>query len=217
MKDKNMNIWSKILLSICTLALVFALFFYAIHVRHHTTHHVIEYTITTDSLGVITPEARALADSLTLELQKQEHILQDKYEHAIEQQSNAQDMLAIGGLLLGIIVSLVGFFGYNSMESIKNKVETEAEAHAKKAYDDEIKNLQEKWTKEYLNDKVDQEINKSIKDALSEFEREKTASIDDLIGRMVRAELAIEGLGKKSRKEESNAGSAEPEPSPFNS
>lgn len=211
-----MKNWSKIILTTCTLALIGVLVQYAFKINHTTNHYTIEYTITTDSLGHVSTESRALADSIIHEIQKQEHLLEDKYEHVIDQQSNTQDLLAIGGVLLGIIVSIVGFFGYSTMQSIEEKAEAKANDAATDAYNKTIKSLQDKGFKEYLEDKAKPEVDKKIQEALNKFEGDKTASIDDLQARMGYAETALKGLCKKAPKtEQKEEHEVQPEPNAF--
>ena len=211
-----MKIWAKIILAVCSLALVGVLVRYAFAINHTTNHYTIEYTITTDSLGHVSTESRARADSIIHEIQKQEHLLEDKYEHVIDQQSNTQDLFAIGGVLLGIIVSIVGFFGYSTMQSIEEKAESKANDAAKEAYNKTIKSMQEKGFKEYLENNAKPEVDKKIQEALSKFERDKTASIDDLQERMGVTENALKGLCKKAPKtEQKDEQEVQPEPNAF--
>lgn len=211
-----MKTWTNIILAVCSLALIVVLVRYAFTLNHTTNHYTIEYTIKTDSLGRVSTESRALADSIINEIQKQEHLLEDKYEHVIDQQSNTQDLLAIGGVLLGIIVSIVGFFGYSTMQSIEEKAETKANDAATDAYNKTIKSLQEKGFKEYLENKAKPEIEKKIQEALNKFEGDKTASIDDLQERMGVTENALKGLCKKAPKtEQKDEQEVQPEPNAF--
>lgn len=211
-----MKIWAKIILTVCTLALICVLVRYALTMSHTTNHYTIEYTITTDSLGHLSNESRALADSIIHEIQKQEHLLEDKYEHVIDQQSNTQDLLAVGGVLLGIIVSIVGFFGYSTMQSIEEKAESKANDAANNAFNNTIKSLQDKSFKEYLENNAKPEVEKRIKEALNQFEGDMTTSIDDLQARMGNAENALKGLCKKNTNKEQEADHAvQSEPNAF--
>lgn len=211
-----MKTWSKIILTACTLALIGVLVQYSFKINHTTNHYTIEYTITTDSLGHVSTESRALADSIIHEIQKQEHLLEDKYEHVIDQQSNTQDLLAIGGVLLGIIVSIVGFFGYSTMQSIEDKAEAKANDAATDAYNKTINSLQEKYFKEYLEKQAKPEVDKKIQEALNQYEGEKSSSIDDLQERMGVAENALKGLCKKGpSKDSKNEHDVQPEPNAF--
>lgn len=200
------------ILVFCIITLIVILVRYAFSINHTTNHYTIEYTITTDSLGHINNESKVLADSIIQEIKKHEHLLEDKYEHFINQQSNAQDLLAIGGVLLGIIVSIVGFFGYSTMQSIEEK----AIDAAIETFDKKVKSLQEKNFKDYLENKAKPEVEKKIQDALNKFEGDKTANIDDLQGRVGVVENALKGLCKKvPNKEMEDDHVVQPEPNAF--
>lgn len=211
-----MKLWTGVLLTICSLALVFAMGIYAYKINHTTQHLMIEYTITTDSLGHVSKEARDLADSIINEMKRQEHLLEDKYEYVINQQSNAQDMLAVGGILLGIIVSIVGFFGYSTMQSIEEKATAIANEAANKAYEKKLKDLQDKRFKEYLNDNAKPEVDKQIKEAIISQTKDFTSTIDNLTSR-------IKNLEEDNQKSEkgskiictSEPTTVKPDPNPF--
>lgn len=179
-----MKNWAWVVLLLCSVALVCALVLYAFRINHTTQHLTIEYTITTDSLGHVSKESRELADSVINEMKRQEHLLEDKYEYVINQQSNAQDMLAIGGILLGIIVSIVGFFGYSTMQSIEEKATTIATDAADKACLKKLNDLQDKKFKEYLEDNAKPEVDKQIKEAIINQTKELTSLIDNLSSRI---------------------------------
>lgn len=96
----------------------------------------ITYIFQTDTLGIITPEARKYADSVLHEMSKHEQRIADKYEFIIEQKSNIEDYLTWGGILLTIIVSVFGFFGYKSLHDIEGKLVKQIEPSAQKAAED---------------------------------------------------------------------------------
>lgn len=208
--------WSKTIIGTCILALIVALVLYAFKIQHTTHHYMLQYKIATDSLGRVDKDAKVLADSLVEEIRKQEHLLEDKYEHAINQQTNTQDLLAIGGVIMGIIVSLVGFFGYSTMQSIEEKARKIATDAANDAFNKQLEDLQNKAFKKYLEDKAKPEVDKKIEEALNKYEGDKSASIDDLTKRMEIVELAITGLRSHQKTEKENeTPNVVPDPNPF--
>lgn len=94
------------------------------------------YIFQTDTLGVITPESRKYADSVLHEMSKHEQRIADKYEYIIEQRSNIEDYLTWGGILLTIVVSVFGFFGYKSLHDIEGKLVMQIEPSAQKVAED---------------------------------------------------------------------------------
>ena len=81
----------------------------------------ISYVFQTDTLGTVTPQSRALADSVLYEMSKHEQRIADKYEYIIEQRSNIEDYLTWGGILLTVVISIFGFFGYKSLHDIQER------------------------------------------------------------------------------------------------
>lgn len=76
------------------------------------------------------------ADSILHEMSKHEQRIADKYEYIIEQRSNIEDYLTWGGILLTVVVSVFGFFGYKSLHDIEGKLVKQIEPSAQKAAED---------------------------------------------------------------------------------
>ena len=124
--------------------------------------------------------------------------------------------LAMGGVIMGIIVSLVGFFGYSTMQSIEEKARKIATDAANDAFNKQLENLQNMAFKKYLEDKAKPEVDKKIEEALNKYEGDKSASIDDLTKRMKIVEFAITGLGSHKKTEKENeTPNVVPDPNPF--
>lgn len=96
----------------------------------------ITYLFQTDTLGGVTPASRMFADSVLHEMDKHEQRIADKYEYIIEQRSNIEDYLTWGGILLTVVVSIFGFFGYKSLHDIEGKLVKQIEPSAQKAAED---------------------------------------------------------------------------------
>lgn len=154
--------------------------------------------IATDSTGVVTPESYALAESVKNAFDIQEHVIEDKYKYIIEQKERTQDYLTWGGLIITIILSIFGFFGYKSLSSIEDRIknsvqdnatneavakaidyaEKELESYEKKtteSLDEKVKNKEES-----LSNKIDAKFGRSKKEILDEAaESAKTSVISE--------------------------------------
>lgn len=168
-KNTFWNYLPKILLCACCLALLFALIVFAFNVRHTSVHYKIDYGFVVDSAGAVSPQSRAAADSIIHAIERHERLLEDKYQYVINQQSNAQDLLAIGGVVLGIIVSIVGFFGYTTLQSIEEKARTSAKDAADSAFKQRVKELQEQELNRQIKDVVSPSVDKQILDAVNKY------------------------------------------------
>lgn len=171
-----------------------------------------------DSTWMVTPETRAMADSIVGVLTKDEQLLADKYQYVIDQQAKTQDFLAIGGILLGIIVSIVGFFGYDKMQAIEDKAKDLAESSAKKAFSEELKELQQKHNQEYLLGTVKPTVSKEIEEAMVSFTDQKVAQIDEIEKKINLLEPAVAELNRRIKPQgtpQGNPSQPQPEPQPF--
>ena len=194
---KTMKVTQVVLVGLCVVVFLILLGRYSVKVISSVDPVRMELYLSTDTTGTVSPEAKHLADSLIWEIQKQEKILEDKYKYFIEQQSNTQDLLAVGSVLLGIIISLVGFFGFSTMKSIEEKARKIGEESANEAFNKRLCELQEKQYKELLEEKFNPQVDNRIKDGLSKFEGEKSSSIEDHGRRLNILEESISSLSIK--------------------
>ena len=135
----------------------------------------IELTVKTDSMGVLTSESQTMMDSVLHVVANQNRILQGKFETLAERESDNQGLMTIGSVLVTIIASILGFFGFRSFQSIEEKAVNNAEGAAKKKLDEEmggeIDRVKRIVETEMVN-KFDEEIKPKIK-------TEVDAAVDD--------------------------------------
>lgn len=98
----------------------------------------IELTVKTDTLGILTRESQAMMDSVIHVVANQNRVLQGKYETMADHETDNLVMVKIGGILVTVIVSILGFFGFRSFKSIEEIAVNNAEGAAKKKLDDEM-------------------------------------------------------------------------------
>lgn len=187
----------KILLCACCLALLFALIVFAFNVRHTSVHYKIDYGFVVDSAGAVSPQSRAAADSIIHAIERHERLLEDKYQYVINQQSNAQDLLAIGGVVLGIIVSIVGFFGYTTLQSIEEKAKTSAKDAADSAFKQRVKELQEQELNRQIKDVVNPSVDKKIEEAVNKYWGDHGSQIGALDNEVRLLKNAVSNIDKK--------------------
>ena len=61
------------------------------------------------------------ADSLISVMKRQERMLEDKYQYALDQKMNEDRYFSIGTFVVGVVISVFGFFGFKSLKSIEEK------------------------------------------------------------------------------------------------
>lgn len=99
-----------------------------------------------DSLKMANYLSKEQADSLISIVRRHERELAERYQYALEQKMNQDQYFSFGTFLVGVILSIFGFFGYKSIKSIEEKANKDAECAAKLT--------SEEVTKSYLDEKL---------------------------------------------------------------
>lgn len=86
------------------------------------------------------------ADSLITVVKRHEQELAEKYQYALEQKIDQNQYFSLGTFIVGVVLSIFGFFGYKSIRSIEIKANKDAERAAKQTSED--------VTKAYLDEKL---------------------------------------------------------------
>lgn len=102
--------------------------------------------VTSDSLSQKNYLSKEQADSLIEVVKHHEQELAERYQYALEQKINQDQYYSLGTFVVGVILSLFGFFGYKSMKSIEEKANKDAERAAKQTSED--------VTKDYLTERL---------------------------------------------------------------
>ena len=130
----NLNIiLSSIIVFACTLGLLFLLGKWGCWVKEHNDNKKIPEYISIQfdpgSSVIMTEETRtAIVESLNNIMLQREQILANKYQYIIDKRAFEDSLLSVGRILIGIIIAVLGFFGYKSFQSIEDKAKKTAEA-----------------------------------------------------------------------------------------
>lgn len=103
-----------------------------------------------DSLKMANYLSKEQADSLITIVKRHEQELAERYQYALEQKMDQDQYFSLGTFLVGVVLSIFGFFGYKSMKSIEEKANNDAERAAKQTSEDVIKS--------YLDEKLDGKV-----------------------------------------------------------
>lgn len=103
-----------------------------------------------DSLRMANYLSKEQADSLITIVKRHERELAERYQYALEQKMDQDQYLSFGTFLVGVVLSIFGFFGYKSIKSIEEKANKDAERAAKQTSED--------VTKSYLDEKLDGKV-----------------------------------------------------------
>ena len=103
-----------------------------------------------DSLKKANYLSKEQADSLITIVRRHERELAERYQYALEQKMDQDQYFSFGTFLVGVVLSIFGFFGYKSIKSIEEKANKDAERAAKQTSED--------VTKSYLDEKLDGKV-----------------------------------------------------------
>ena len=154
------NISATIVLSACVIAILIIsiLFGFSRCTDQSSISQDYKVNLIVDSLGTLSKESRVTADSILTAIQCQQHLLDDKYKYILEQKETAQDFITYGGLFVTIALSLFGFFGYRSIESIKENSKRIAETASRET----TESILQKESTAYLENNATKIINNRI-------------------------------------------------------
>lgn len=120
----------------CILILAFmacsAYYFYCSTTNMPSVRKVVVETVQADSIGLETAYSRKQVDSIIKVVRDYELKLDEKYQYLLEKREDDDRFKTWGALLIGLFVSVLGFFGYKSFKDIKNHSEEIAKAEAHK-------------------------------------------------------------------------------------
>lgn len=95
---------------------------YNSYVKDPVQPNVVSIIIQVDSTGVLSPETKIETSKIISTFEAHEHLLKDKYEYILQQKENVQEYFTWGGMLVTIVLSIFGFFGFRSLQSIDERV-----------------------------------------------------------------------------------------------
>lgn len=206
---KNLlNILAGVLLFLCSITAIVVVVIVAKKYPAEKQTYSIELTVSTDSTGCLPKESQAMIDSVIHVVANQGTVLQGKYEALAERETDNQNLMTIGGIIVTIIASILGFFGFRSFQSIEEKAIDKAEGAAKKKLDEEmggeIDRVRRKLETEILN-QFDKDIKPKVKaevEAVTDdkFSNELSAKINFINANseeIMSLRNDVEGLKKK--------------------
>lgn len=178
----------------------------------------IKLVIAVDSTGCISQQGGEKIDSVILAVEKYQHQIDDKYKYVLEQKETFNDLITIAGMVLAVIASLVGFFGYKSVNSIEEKITKDAAKIAEETAEGTSKKkfkTYETNTTENLKNQIDGSVKETIgknlakyrsttKTQLQAFVKESIKSneqsISDIKGIIESSNISIGNLSQKYSK-----------------
>lgn len=178
-KERSISsILAYFVLFFCMLAITYPLI---IELSSKPTPIEVHLAVATDTLPAQVIFSKSDIDSLFSIVQKQERLLNEKYDYVLEQKENEFKWQTYISFIIGIIVSICGFFGYKSLRELKEEVRietiqlaqttaedtarSEAREVAKKVSEEEVRQQLPQQSKEYLDEHLQKEVSNQM-DAL---------------------------------------------------
>lgn len=154
MSKENDNLTIKtadIIMVSCVVAILIVSAFWCCRTCFKPEVQPIKIVITaSDSLKRENYLSKEQADSLITIVKRHERELAERYQYALEQKMDQDQYFSFGTFLVGVVLSIFGFFGYKSIKSIEEKANKDAERAAKQTSED--------VTKSYLDEKLDGKV-----------------------------------------------------------
>lgn len=136
-----------IILVSCVVAILFVTAFWACKMCCKPNVQPVRIEVVSlDTLRQANYLSKEQADSLITIVKHHELELAEKYQYAIEQKIDHDQYFSLGTFIVGVVLSVFGFFGYKSIKSIEEKANKDAERAAKLTSEDVTQN--------YLNEKL---------------------------------------------------------------
>lgn len=134
-------------------------------------HRVIITTdVLPDSLKAYNYMSREQADSLIEVVRNYDEQLTQKYQYLVEQKEQDSQVFYWGSLIVGIVIAVFGWFGFQSFTTIEDKAKSKADEVAKNV----ARRTAWNETKAFLKDQGKNQIKAAAKDNLQKDAVEKT-------------------------------------------
>ena len=132
-KSSLNNIIASIILGLSAIILISLLWIWVIKIpKTDRIPGKITIELHSDSTLVMSAEDRTvIIDSLNTIMQRREQLLANKYQYVIEKRAIEDSLFSIGSILVGIIIAILGFFGFKSFQTIEEKAHQIAKETAK--------------------------------------------------------------------------------------
>lgn len=164
LRDK-MEVWIMFILILAFIACS-GYYFYCSTTNMPSVRKVVVETAQVDSIGAETAYSREQVDSIIKVVRDYDLKLDEKYQYLLEKREDDDRFKTWGALLIGLFVSVLGFFGYKSFKDIKNHSEeiAKAEAHsiAGSVAIRQAEATATLKTNEYLEQHLDAKINEAM-------------------------------------------------------
>lgn len=137
--ERSNNYCASFILFVCSLALIGILFIRSCASRVKYEHQVTFVVHCDSSVRNAPTVSTAVVDSLKEIIEHHERVLNDQYQSLVEKKEDDNDWLSMSSIIVGVVISVLGFFGFKNFQSIEEKAKSQAEDKTKQYLEENLK------------------------------------------------------------------------------
>lgn len=188
------------ILTICAISLVVLLFVCVCKKQQIPVEHTIVLRVNQDSISSSLVD-KSVVDSINTIITQHENSLKEHYRYLLEKRDWDDSIITIGSLLVGIIISILGFFGFRSFKSIEEKATLVAEEKALLVAKTETiqymdSNLEDVIFKKHIG-RISDKVSVSLREGVFAKFHSDIDSVKEVIDRVQNNDEEIEALRKE--------------------
>ena len=142
-----------VLILICAIGLISP---FVLQIFNHHSEEIVIKVSYLDSIPNCEVYLRSEVDSLFNQIDQKELRLEEKYNYILQQKDQEFKWQSYISLIIGIIVSICGFFGYKSIRDLKEDVHKDTRKWAERAASEEAKTVAANVTRQVCHTEVAQ-------------------------------------------------------------
>lgn len=148
LREPSDSLTAEFVLISCILAILFCIccWVYGAFIKVPVCHPIRIEVVESDKMLGSNYISKEEADSLISVIKRQERMMEDKYQYVLDQKMNEDRYFSIGTFVVGVVISIFGFFGFKSLKSIEEKAKEDSQRVATQTSED--------VTKEYLKQRL---------------------------------------------------------------
>lgn len=204
--SKLNNFLAGVIVWVCAISLVALLMIMVLKNKNHRVlpeHVVIE--LQTDSTMLMSSDNRSqIIDSLNAIMLRREKLLANQYQFVLQKRAFEDSLLSVGSVLIGIVITVLGFFGFKSFQSIEDK----AISHAKDVSKNYLENNIYDTVSTLMNQRLLKEITRTtsdfLKDGIVREVNENIELLNEKINQLNKFESSVSSDNKLKPSDQNN-------------
>lgn len=139
----------------------------------------------------------AVVDSLKEIIEHHERVLNEQYQSLIEKKQEDNNWLSISSIIVGIVISVLGFFGFKNFQSIEEKAKGLAEEKTKGYLEENLKMMLESSIQTKFLKTISDIVYNSVRDNVLKGVLPETDAMDSMKNGLKDIRKQIDGLAQR--------------------